>query len=57
MENGGPTRLAQFKKQGRLSSVGAKILFFVLRQLTDDFKEEKLKKETVLYPISYSPEK
>ena len=44
MENGGPTRLVQFKKQGRLSSIGAKILFFVLMQLTDDFKEEKLKK-------------
>ena len=29
------------RKQGRSSSLGAKILFFVLGQLTDDFKEEK----------------
>ena len=29
------------RKQGRSSCLGANILSFVLRQLTDDFKEEK----------------
>ena len=34
-------------KQGRSSSIGAKILSFVLRLLTDDFKEENAEKESV----------
>ena len=40
-------------KQGRSSSIGAKILSFVSRKIMDDFKEEK---ESVQYrkPISYS---
>ena len=32
------------QKQGRSSSIGAKILSLVFRQLTEDFKEETLKK-------------
>ena len=45
-------------KQGRSSSIGAKILSFVFRQLTEDFKEENTEKESIQYgiPISYSPE-
>ena len=45
-------------QQGRSSSIGAKILSFVFRQLTEDFKEENTEKESVQYriPISYSPE-
>ena len=45
-------------EQGRSSSIGAKNLSFVLRQLTNDFKEENAEKESVQYrkPISYSPE-
>ena len=33
--------LLLYDKQGRSSSIGANILSFLLRQLTDDFKEEK----------------
>ena len=45
-------------KQGRSSTIGAKILSIVLRQLTDDFKDENTSKESVQYrkPISYSLE-
>ena len=45
-------------KQGRSSSIGAKISYFVFRHLTDDFKEENNEKESVQYriPIPYSPE-
>ena len=43
-------------KQGRSSSIGAKILSLVSMQLTDDFKEENTEKEFVQYRklISYS---
>ena len=36
-------------QQGRSSSIGAKILSFVFRQLTEDFKEENTKKESIQY--------
>ena len=36
-------------RQGRSSSIGAKILSFVFRQLTDDIKEENTEKESVQY--------
>ena len=50
--------LSNSQQQGRSSSIGAKILSFMLRQLKDDFKEENTEKESVQYrkPISYSPE-
>ena len=46
------------KEQGLASSKGAKILSFVLRLLTGDFKEENTEKESAKYrkPMSYSPE-
>ena len=47
-----------YSKQGRSSSIGAKILSFVSGQLTEDFNEENTEKESIQYgiPISYSPE-
>ena len=36
-------------KQGRSSSIGAKILSFMFRQLTEDFKEENTEKESIQY--------
>ena len=37
------TNKYDISKQGRSSSIGAKTLPFVLRQLTDDFKEKNTK--------------
>ena len=44
--------------KGLSSFIGAKKLSFVLRQSTNDFKEENTEKESVQYrkPISCSPE-
>ena len=45
-----PQKVERHKeKQGRSSSIGAKNLSFVLRQLTEDFKEENIEKESVQY--------
>ena len=37
--------------QGRASSIGAKILSFEFRELTEDFKEENTEKESIQYGI------
>ena len=36
-------------KQGRSSSIGAKIISFMLRQFIDDFKEGNTEEESVQY--------
>ena len=36
-------------RKGQSSSIGEKILSFVFRQITDDFKEENTEKESVQY--------
>jgi hypothetical protein len=37
--------------QGRASSIGAKILSFEFRELTEDCKEENTEKESIQYGI------